>query len=58
MMTDIPVTIVTDFCDPALDKLTASIDHLRKLSVTPSLCDADKRLPAADEGTNGAPLAA
>lgn len=55
---DIPVTIVTDFCDPALDKLTASLDHLRNLSLTRSFCDADKRLAVADERANGDPLAA
>jgi hypothetical protein len=55
---DIPVTIVTDFCDPALDKLTASLDHLRNLSRTRSYCDADKRLAVADQSTNGDPLAA
>ena len=42
---DIPVTIVTDLYDPALDNLTASLDHL-----TRRFCDADKRLPIADEG--------
>jgi hypothetical protein len=50
---DIPVTIVTDLYDPALDNLTASLDHL-----TRCFCDADKCLPIADEGTSGAPLAA
>ena len=50
---DIPVTIATDFCDPALDNLAASLDHL-----TRCFCDADRRLPVANEGTSGAPLAA
>ena len=44
---DIPVTIVTDVYYPALDNLTASLDHL-----TRCFCDA------ADEDTSGAPLAA
>ena len=50
---DIPVMIVTDLYDPALDNVTASLDHL-----TRCFRDADKRLPIADEGTSGAPLAA
>jgi hypothetical protein len=50
---DIPVTIVTDLYYPALDNLTASLDHL-----TRCFCDADTRLPIADEDTSGAPLAA
>jgi hypothetical protein len=44
---------VNDLYDPALDNVTASLDHL-----TQCFCDADKRLPIADEGTSGAPLAA
>jgi len=42
---DIPVMIVTDLYDPALDNLTASLDHL-----TRCFRDDDKRLPIADEG--------
>jgi hypothetical protein len=40
----IPVTIVTDLCDPTLGNLTASLDHL-----TRCFCDADKRLPIAEK---------
>jgi hypothetical protein len=48
---NIPVTIATDLCDPALDDLAASLDHL-----TRSFCDTDKCQTAADEG--GVQLAA
>jgi len=48
---DIPVTIGADFCDPALDNLTASLDHL-----TRCFCGADKCLTIAAEDTNGGRL--
>jgi hypothetical protein len=48
---DIPVTIAADFCDPALDNLTASLDHLARC-----FCGADKCLTMADEDTNGGRL--
>jgi hypothetical protein len=50
---DIPVTTITDLSDPALDNLAASLDHL-----TRCFCDPDKCLAIADEGKDGAPLAA
>lgn len=49
---DTTVSIVTDFCDPALDNLAVSLDHL-----TLCFCDSDKQL-AADGDVGGTPLAA